>query len=230
MTAHPDIPPMPVAPTPAPTPAPAPPMAPTPAPAAAMAPTPSLAGTLTAAPTPTGNGALLGAAAAGAGVALALGLYGRLHVPTGGAVTTFGLPSMLAMKVVLASAAAALVVVQLGSALWMWGRLPRAGRAPAWLAPLHRWSGTVAFVLTLPVAYHCIWSLGLRIDEPRVLIHGLAGCAFYGVFTAKMLALRARTLPALALPVLGGALAALLVGLWLTSALWYLTTAGPAGV
>jgi hypothetical protein len=209
------------------------PVAPTPAPVltapSAPAPTASPAGTLTAAPTPAGNGALLGAAAAGAGLALALGLYGRLHVPTGEAVTTFAWPSLLAMKIVLATAAAALVVVQLGSALWMWGRLPGAGKPPAWLAPVHRWSGTVAFVLTLPVAYHCIWSLGLRIDEPRVLIHGLAGCAFYGVFTAKMLALRARTLPALALPVLGGALVALLVGAWLTSALWYLTTAGFAG-
>jgi hypothetical protein len=196
---------------------------------AADAPAPSPAGTRAAAPTPAGNGALLGAAAAGAAVALALGLYGHRHVPTGEAVTTLGLPSMLAMKIVLASVAAALVPVQVGSALWLWGRLPRAGRAPAWVAPLHRWSGTVAFVLTLPVAYHCIWSLGLRLDEPRVLVHGLAGCAFYGVFTAKMLALRARSLPALALPVLGGALAALLVGLWLTSALWFLTTAGFPG-
>jgi hypothetical protein len=213
---------LPVAPTPGPGWA-----APTASPIAS--PTALPAGTLTAAPAPAGNGALLGAAAAGAAVALALGLYGRLHVPTSEVVTTFGLPSMLAMKVVLASAATALVVVQVGSALWMWGRLPRAGRAPAGLAPVHRWSGTLAFVLTLPVAYHCIWSLGLRFDEPRVLVHGLAGCAFYGVFTAKMLALRVRTLPQLALPVLGAALAALLVVAWLTSALWYLTTAGFPG-
>jgi hypothetical protein len=228
MNARPDIPltpgPGPTVPMPvAPTPAPATPAAPAPSPG------PSPAGTLTAAPAPAGNGALLGAAAAGAGVALALGLFGRLHAPTGEAVTTLGFRSLLVMKVVLASVAAALVVVQSGSALWMWGRLPRAGRAPAWVAPLHRWSGTVAFVLTLPVAYHCIWSLGLRIDEPRILLHGLAGCAFYGVFTAKMLALRVRTRPALTLPVLGGALAALLVAAWLTSALWFLTTVGFAG-
>ena len=27
---------------------------------------------------------------------------------------------------------------------------------PRWVPFLHRWSGTAAFVLTLPVAYHCL--------------------------------------------------------------------------
>ena len=43
------------------------------------------------------------------------------------------------MKARLTTAATVLLLVQLGSALWMWGRLPGVGgTAPAWLAPAHR--------------------------------------------------------------------------------------------
>ena len=61
-----------------------------------------------------------------------------------------------------------------------------------------------AFALTLPVALHCIWALGFATGSPRVLLHGLAGCAFYGAYAAKMLGLRLRGLPGWSLPVLGG--------------------------
>ena len=116
--------------------------------------------------------------------------------------------------------------VQLVTALWMWGRLPGAGTAPPWTAPLHRWSGSVAFVLTLPVALHCIWSLGFVTSSPRVVVHGLAGCAFYGAYAAKMLALRLPRLPGWVLPVLGGSVLSSLVLLWLSAALWFFTRTG----
>jgi hypothetical protein len=97
---------------------------------------------------------------------------------------------------------------------------------PGWVPLLHRWSGTVAFVLTLPVAFHCLWALGLASGSPRVLLHGLAGCLLYGAFTAKMLALRLPGLPGWTLPVLGGTVLAALVLVWLTSVLWFLTRPG----
>jgi hypothetical protein len=84
----------------------------------------------------------------------------------------------------------------------------------------------VAFVLTVPVALHCVWSLGFVTSTPRVLAHGILGCAFYGAYAAKMLGLRLRGLPGWALPVLGGSVFALFVLLWLTSALWFFTRAG----
>jgi hypothetical protein len=155
----------------------------------------------------------------GAAVTLTIALYARLHSPALRPLFLAGFSGMLQMKTWFATAALVLVAVQLGSALWMWGRLPGAGRAP-------RWSGAVAFAVSLPVALHCVWSLGLVTTSPRVVAHGVAGCAFYGGYAAKMLGLRLRGLPAWTVPVLGGAVVALFLLVWATSALWFLTRSG----
>jgi hypothetical protein len=164
-------------------------------------------------------------AATGGGVAIALGVYGRVHAPTGGRIFNFGVgvPSLRALKSGLSTIAVALIVVQIGSALAMFGRLPFLRTTPRWLAPLHRWSGTVAFVVSLPVAYHCLWALGLRSSETRPLLHGLFGCAFYGAMTTKLLALRSERLPRWAVPVIGSLLVVTLTAAWLTSVLWFYT-------
>ena len=73
---------------------------------------------------------LLVAAVIGAAVSVALGVYGRVHVPTGGVITTFGFPSLLPMKAWFATIAIALGIVQVISALAMWGRLPGVRHAP----------------------------------------------------------------------------------------------------
>ena len=164
----------------------------------------------------------------GAAVAVSLGAYAGVHEPAGRPFATLGFSGMLQMKAWLTSAAAVLLLVQLTTALWMWGRLPGAGRAPSWAAPAHRTSGSAAFALTLPVALHCMWALGFAADSPRVLLHGAAGCAFYGAYAAKMLGLRVQGLPAWALPVLGGAVFSTLVLVWLTSAVWFFTRSGTA--
>ncbi|GAA2651969.1 MULTISPECIES: DUF6529 family protein [Nonomuraea] len=158
---------------------------------------------------------------AGALVMVALGVYGRVHTPTGFAVGPGGFSGALPMKSWLTTGAFVLAFVQVVSALSMWGKI--GVRIPAWV---HRWSGRVAFVLTIPVAFHCLYALGLQYDVPRVLVHSLLGCFFYGVFTAKMLALPRKGLPGWTLPLLGGGLFAALVGLWLTSSLWFFTTIG----
>jgi Family of unknown function (DUF6529) len=59
-----------------------------------------------------------------------------------------------------------------------------------------------------------------------VLIHSVLGCFFYGVFVVKMLLLRKENLPGWVLPVVGGGVLAGLVGLWLSSSLWFFTTFG----
>ena len=168
---------------------------------------------------------LLLIAAAGAAVSVALGVYSREHTPTGQQFAHFGFSGMINMKVWLTTVAFVLGLTQVASAAWMWGRLPRAARpAPAWVPALHRWTGTAAFVLVLPVAYHCLWALGYQDTSLRVVVHSVVGCAFFGAITTKLLALRARRLPAWAVPVIGGLLVALLTALWLTSALWFFTT------
>ena len=173
---------------------------------------------------------LLLAAAIGGAVSVGLGTYGRLHSPTGDTVETFGFPDVFVMKAWFGTGAATLALLQLTSALWMWGRLPFAGHAPAWVSTAHRWTGSVAFLLTLPAAYHCLWSLGFKDTDTRVLAHSILGCAFYGAFTTKMLVLRSDTVPRWAVPVMGGALVALLAGIWLTSSLWFFTNVSFPGV
>jgi Family of unknown function (DUF6529) len=162
----------------------------------------------------------------GAGVALALGVYANAHSPSGRPLFTLGFSGMLQMKTWLSTAAVALLMVQLATALWMWGRLPRAGSAPSWVTPIHRWSGSVAFVLTVPVAFHCMWALGFGTGSPRVLVHSIAGCLFYGAYAAKMLGLRLPGLPSWALPVLGGTVLGTLVLAWLSAALWFFSRSG----
>jgi hypothetical protein len=184
-----------------------------------------MVGTSAAAP-PGRRGPLVLLLLCGAAVAVSLGVYAKVHPPALRPLFLVGFSGMLQLKTWLATAALVLVVVQVLTASWMWGRLPAAGRAPAWVPSAHRWSGSVAFVLTLPVVLHCVWSLGFVTNSPRVLLHGLVGCAFYGAYAAKMLGLRLHRLPGWALPVLGGAVFALFLLVWTTSALWFFTRSG----
>jgi hypothetical protein len=163
---------------------------------------------------------------AGAAVAVVLGVYAHAHQPSFRPLFLFGFSGMLQLKTWLATAVAVLVVVQVLSALWMWGRLPGAGRAPGWIGPIHRWSGSIAFVVSLPVALHCVWSLGYDTTSFRVLAHSTVGCAFYGAYAAKMLGLRLKDRPAWFLPVLGGTVFTLFVLVWLTSAAWFFSRSG----
>jgi hypothetical protein len=90
----------------------------------------------------------------GALVALALGVYGRLHSPTGIAINIAGFSSPGSVKSWLATGATVLAIIQVGSALVMYGQVPRV-TAPSWIGGLHRWSGRIAFLLAVPVAVHC---------------------------------------------------------------------------
>jgi hypothetical protein len=179
---------------------------------------------VTAATAPSATPRLLAVAALGAAVALALGIYGRVHDPSQQLVFTLFFSSTIAMKVWMGTAAVVLAFVQLLLALWLYGRL--GGQAPEWVGPLHRICGRLAFVVSLPVAYHCLWSLGFQDTDTRVLAHSLVGCAVYGAFAAKVTIVRSHDLPGLALPVAGGLMFALLVGAWYTSGLWFIRESG----
>jgi hypothetical protein len=160
----------------------------------------------------------------GAAVAVALGVYGRLHTPTGIAVNVAGFSSPLTVKVWLGTGAALFAVLQLLSALSMWGRL--GSFSPSWAGTAHRWSGRAAFLLAIPVAVHCLYALGFADYDLRSVVHSAVGCFFFGVFTTKMLALPKPGLPGWVLPVLGGVVFTALIGVWLTSSVWYFTTVG----
>ncbi|MGY1617311.1 DUF6529 family protein [Geodermatophilus sp. SYSU D00691] len=174
----------------------------------------------------------LTAFAVGAVVALLVGVFGRVHDPTLDGTTTLGYPTVLAMKTVVATGIGVLVVVQVVTALWIYGKL--GIHVPAWLGTVHRSTGAVALLLTLFVAYHCLWSLGLEVGtlpdgeevSTRTFVHGLLGCAVVGAVVVKLVAVRSRRAPGWFLPVAGGLLFALLVLAILTSALWYVRERG----
>jgi mono/diheme cytochrome c family protein len=122
------------------------------------------------------------------------------------------------LKAGFATAAIALACFQLFTAAWIFRKLPWS--KPAWVNPAHRWSGRLAFLCTLPVAYHCIFKLGFRHPDSRVLAHSLLGCAFFGAFAAKVTIVRMHRFPKPVLPIAGGLLFAVLIGVWYTSAIW----------
>jgi mono/diheme cytochrome c family protein len=136
----------------------------------------------------------------------------------------------LHLKAGFATAAIVLACFQLFTAAWIFRKVP--WRKPTWVNPVHRWSGRLTFVFTLPVAYHCIFKLGFHRPDDRVLAHSLFGCAVYGAFAAKVTIVRMHRFPRPVLPIAGGLLFAVLIGAWYTSALWLYrndtATAAPA--
>lgn len=124
-----------------------------------------------------------------------------------------------------------LALFNLGSSLRIYGKVGDPATVPTWLGDAHRLSGTLAFLFSLPVAYHCLWSLGFgdgSFPNPAAVIHSILGCVFYGAFAAKMVIVRSKGLPGWALPIAGGLVFAALVGIWLTSSLWFFTSADQA--
>ena len=142
-------------------------------------------------------------------------------------IVTSVFSSAIAAKVWFASAAATFAVLQILTASRIYGKLPWALRSSYLGVPvarIHRWTGRLAFLCTLPVAFHCIFILGFQTSDTRVLVHSLLGTFFYGVFAVKVLVVRDHGLPGWALPVAGGTLFTVLISLWATSSLWYFTT------
>ena len=127
----------------------------------------------------------------------------------------------IAAKVWLATAALALAVVQVTTAARIYGRLHFLPERGAAVATVHRWSGRLAFLCTLPVFFHCVTILGWQTPNARVAAHSVLGTFVYGVFVAKVVVVRDRSLPGWALPAAGVTLASTLGLLWATSALWY---------
>lgn len=171
----------------------------------------------------------LGLLVTGGAVSVALGVYGKVHDPTGRRPYTLFFSSTINLKVWFATVVLVLAVVQVLTALRLYGRIRVPRTLPAWWGDAHRLSGTLAFLVSLPVAYQCLWGLGYQTTTTRVAVHSALGCFFYGAFVMKVLAVRVRGLPGWVLPVAGGLAFTALVAVWCTSTLWFLTSR-PAGV
>ncbi len=129
------------------------------------------------------------------------------------------------MKIWFANASLALAALQLLWAARIYGliKFPPSG---GFYNALHRWAGRLALLLTLPIAYHCIILVGLYPIDTRVLAHMILGAFFYGVVVAKILIVRRPGMPGWLIPLAGGLLFTLLLGLWLTSVLWFVNYYG----
>src|SRR5262245_7449767 len=159
----------------------------------------------------------------GALVSVALGVYGSLHKGKSIVFGISGFENLARAKSWLAVVAAVFVLVQLASALVMYGKI-KAITPPPWIGTLHRWSGRLAFFTAVPIGVFCLYGIGFQHFSTVVLMHSLLGCMFFGVFTSKMLVLTKPGLSGWVLPVIGGIVFTVLVGAVLTSAGWYLTT------
>ena len=130
----------------------------------------------------------------------------------------------LHLKAWLALSAAVLGVTQLFTAAWIFRKLPWA--RPHFVNVVHRWSGRIAFLLTIPVAYHCVFKLGFQTSSTRIAVHSFFGVAFYGAFVTKVLIVRMHRFPTWVLPLAGGLVFAALMGAWWTSSFWFFRLVG----
>lgn len=124
------------------------------------------------------------------------------------------------MKAWMATGAIMLALFQVLSAARLFELFHWAPSGRFW-GRMHRLSGYVAILLTLPAAYHCIFMLGFDTTSPRVAVHSALGSALYGAFVVKVILVRSGGVSGWILPVAGGVLFAILVGVWSTSALYF---------
>ena len=168
---------------------------------------------------------------AGGAVAVTLGVYGQLHTPAAQRSTTLMFWSlsfdtaqaMLQFKSIFTTIAIVFALMQLVSGLRLREHISWPRSMPLWYSDFHRLCGTLALVFSLPVAYHCLWSLGFQTstNNTRAVVHSFLGCFFYGAFVTKVLAVRTSRVPNWLVPVVGGLVLASLAGIWVSSALYF---------
>jgi hypothetical protein len=130
----------------------------------------------------------------------------------------------IAFKAWFATIAAGLAVVQVLTGARIFGRLQRLVPIERpYVNRVHRWSGRLAILVSLPVAFHCIFILGFQTTDARVLAHSLLGTFVYGVVAVKLWYVHDRDHPRWLVPLAGGTLFTVLVAIWSTSSLWYFT-------
>jgi plastocyanin len=123
------------------------------------------------------------------------------------------------LKSWLATVLLALAGLQVMTALWLYGKLGTT--PPRRLGVVHRATGAAAILVSLPIAYHCMFAYGFRSFDTRTAVHSVAGCFLYGAIVAKITVVRTKRLPRFALPLAGGTVVTVIFVLWYSAALWY---------
>jgi plastocyanin len=162
-------------------------------------------------------------------------LYGVLAlVVVGGIVVTLwtltvrndipAFPNVLDFKIVLATVVFVLAIGQVLSASIFYGWLKVPVPSAEAAAFFHRWSGRILIPCAVLVTIYCVKDIGPQSSPTRVAIHTLLGSAVFVVLAAKLIILRAIPRLGFLVPPLGLTVAALFIGLWLTSAFFVLRT------
>ena len=139
-------------------------------------------------------------------------------------VVTAVFTTPVAFKAWFATAAVAFGIVQVATGARIFGKLSGIVRVPPpRVNRVHRWSGRLAVLCTLPVAFHCVFILGFQTEGGRVFAHSLLGTFIYGVLAVKLFYVHDRDHPRWTLPLVGGTLFTVLALIWSTSSLWYFT-------
>ena len=157
-------------PNPPPTlPTPPPPLPPAPAPPRPPPPPPHPPPPLPPPPPPARTAAPFLASGSGRSSPSGSGRTAGCTKPRSSRSTSRASPAGTAAKAWLATVAFLLALVQLTSALIMYGRIPDAPRRlDRHAAPLVR---RAAVLVTVPVAVHCLYALGFQTGATRVLVH-----------------------------------------------------------
>jgi len=139
-------------------------------------------------------------------------------------VLTSVFSSTIAAKAWLATGAGAFALVQISTGARIFGKIKHVVPIPPpYVNRIHRWSGRLAILVTLPVAFHCIFILGFQSSAARVLAHSILGSLVYGFIAVKLFFVHDRDHPRRTLPVVGSTVFLTLAALWTTSSLWYFT-------
>jgi plastocyanin len=209
-----------IAPEPAPQPTDVHPVQVAPAPLPAAVPAPPVAAPAVAPAPPTQPARLLIPLLLGALTAAGLYVWAKNLTPDY-STSLFGQTATdtFPLKSWLGTALLALAVLQVTTALWLYGKLLRS--RPRRLGIVHRLTGAAAILVSLPIAYHCMFAYGFRSFDTRTAVHSIAGCFFYGAIVAKIVIVRSKQLPGWALPLAGGTVVTVIFVLWYSAALWY---------
>jgi hypothetical protein len=169
---------------------------------------------------------VLGVFLVGAAVSAGLIIYGNEHSPTFERPFSLIFSDTINFKVWGATIVVTLAVAQVLLALRIYDKIHWPRTSPPWLGDLHRLLGTSAFLVSLPVAFLCLWSLGFQDATTRTFVHSVLGCSFYGAFVWKVLGVRMHSLPGWFLPVAGTVVFLTLIGIWFTSSFWFFRHVG----
>ncbi len=134
-------------------------------------------------------------------VSVGLGVYGRTHQATFFAFNLAGFSSSTAAKAWVVTVAFVFALVQLGSALVIYGK--RRVAAPPSIGGLHRWSGRIAVVVSVPVAVTASTRWASRPCRPACSCTPSSAACSTARSSPKMLVLSRKASPSWLLPVLG---------------------------